>query len=361
MTSESSVPSASWPKDLTGLTQAYLSLTAEVWKTSLRISCGYQMRAANRILTAARDSGDPQEVLSASLLDVRNYIAELATIVPFALEGMINGGDISSKSYSVLDKPVMLPARFMDASQGWALYFVSAEGAQAHLDKQTDAFTVVDVGGKRTPVSIFGVDYRQTDLGTYSEIGVVLFVRPRHDTSAIPATLFLSLTVNQEFSRAAAHTIWGNNKTLAKDLAVRYTPASAAFSIDANDATALSVSFPRFGSGRSTNVPCYTYSLKNDAGQKTRAHRTLFSRSGTGEGVQIRGNVHLTLGDGTQKNCACHLKPMGSEKQACVCLMLRDLGVSDQLPAANGWSEHMSGTLEAPLPTAVSASRTQTA
>jgi hypothetical protein len=359
MTPEPSVRSANWSKDLTGLAQAYLSLAADAWRTSLRISCGYQMRAANRLLIAARDPGDPQEFLSASVLDVRNYVGELASIVPFALENMIDAGDISSQSYSVLDKPVMLPARIKDASQGWALYFVSAEDAQAHLDKQTDAFTVVDVGGKRTPVSIFGVDYRQTDLGTYSEIGVVFFVRPRHDTSAIPGILFLSLTVNQEFTRAAADTIWGYHKTLSKGLAVQYNPASAAFWIDANDATALSASFPRFGSGRSTDVPCYTYSLKSDAHQKPRAHRTLFSRSGIGEGVQIRGNVQLTLGDGTQKNCACQLEPAGSNKQACVCLMLRDLGVSDQLPAANGWSEHMSGALEAPLPTAVGASRTQ--
>jgi hypothetical protein len=359
MTSGSWVRSAGWPKDLAGLAQAYVDLTAEVWRTSLQIGCEYQLRAANRILTAARDSDDPQEVLNAILLDARNYVTEMATIAPFALESMVNRGDIASKSYFVLDRPVLLPARVADASQGWALYFVSAERAQTYLDKQTDAFTVVDVGDKRTPVSVFGVDYRQADLGTYFEIGVVFIVRPRHDASAIPATLFMSLTVNQEFARTAAHTIWGNHKTLAKDLAVQYTRTSAAFCIDANDSTALSVSFPRFGSARSTNIPCYTYSLKNDAGQKTRAHRTLFSRNGTGEGVQVRGNVHLTLGDGTQKNCACHLKPAGAEKQACVCLILRDLGVSDQLPAANGWSEHMSGTLEAPLPTAVGTSRTQ--
>jgi len=359
MTSESSVPSAGWPKDLTGLARAYLNLAAQAWRTSLQIGCDYQMRAADRILTAARDSGDLQELLRASLLDAGNYLAELATIVPFSLERMINDGDIGSKSYAVLDKPVMLPARIADASQGWALYFVGAEGAQGHLDKQTDAFTVIDVGGKRTPVSIFGVDYRQTDLGTYFEIGVVFFVRPRHDVSAVPGMLFLSLTVNQEFTRAAADTIWGYHKTLGRNMAVRYTAGSAAFSIDANDATALSVSFPRFGSGSSTNVPSYTYSLKNDADQKKRPHRTHFSRSGAGEGVQIRGNVHLTLGDGTQKNCACRLAPAGSEEQACVCLMLRELGVADQLPAANGWSEQMSGALAAPLPATVGAARTQ--
>src|SRR4051794_8561111 len=97
MNSQSSARPASWPI-LTGLAQAYLSLGAKVCRTSLQITSGYQMRAADRLLAAVRDSGDPQELLKASLLEVRSYVVELATLVPFALDGTINGGDIGSRN-----------------------------------------------------------------------------------------------------------------------------------------------------------------------------------------------------------------------------------------------------------------------
>ncbi|MGO8917891.1 MAG: hypothetical protein ACLQJR_18470 [Stellaceae bacterium] len=243
-----------------------------------------------------------------------------------------------------------MPVRIADASQGWALYFVSAVQAQAHLAKHGQPFTVVDAGGGRTPVAVLGTDYRGCDLGACQEIAVALFVTPNTDRREMPGLLFLSLTVSDEYGVEPSKVLWGFNKTLAKDLSGSCSAETARFAIDRNDLTALSVSFPRFGSSRS-NMPYYAYGTSKDAAGKQIARKTPISRSATGEGVQIGGAVDLRLGDGTQARCVCRLGP--GPAQACVCLMLRALGLPKR-PAANGWAEHLSALM--PESTACAAS-----
>jgi hypothetical protein len=104
------------------------------------------------------------------------------------------------------------------------------------------------------------------------------------------------------------------------------------------------VAFPRFGSGHSTGMSCYTYGTIRDAAGREIPHKTLISRNGTGEGMQIGGTVELRLGDGTQARCVCRLGP--GPAQGCVCLILRDLGLPKR-PAVNGWSEHMDAWVSA--------------
>ena len=127
------------------------------------------------------------------------------------------------------------------------------------------------------------------------------------------------------------------------------TARDSGYAVDRNDDTALSISFPRFGSGRATDIPIYTYGLHKNAHGKDIPQKTLISRSASGQGEQIAGNVPLTLGDKTQKGCVCKLGPPGV-KQACVCLMLRELGLP-RPPDANGWLEHMSAYCSAAMAT----------
>src|SRR5262249_47610466 len=147
-------------------------------------------------------------------------------------------------------------------------------------------------GMGRSPLIIFAIDHRESDLGSYLEIGVALLVRPRSNPRDLPGLLFLSLVVSEQFTIDASRTIWGYHKSLARNMDVRYGDGFATFCIDALDPTTLSISFPRFGSSRSSRVPCYIYSVP-ELDKDGVAHRTVLSRSAAGEGVQMGGAVEL--------------------------------------------------------------------
>jgi Acetoacetate decarboxylase (ADC) len=350
--------------DLLHLGLAYARCGGDIWQRLLAIGSGYLGRAAAETVKIGLGPKNPDQILHTLSLGLRNYCAEMAAVFPAALDGLSRDLDqhpaaaplhflgsidrtISRpKTYVVRDVPVMMPVRIADASQGWALYFVSAARAQTYLANQGQPFTVVEVSGGRTPLAILGIDYRGTDLGAYQEIGVALFVRPKDDRREMPGMLFLSLTVSDEFNVERATVLWGYHKTLAKDFGSSRHGAAARFAVDRNDPTALSAEFPRFGGGRSTGMSCYTYGTIRDAAGREVPHKTLISRNANGEGMQIGGSVELRLGDGTQARCVCRLGPGAA--QACVCLILRDLGLPKR-PVANGWAEHMDALVSASI------------
>jgi hypothetical protein len=344
------------------LSRAYLRFGIDLWSRSWQMGSGYLRRGVDETLMVALDPRPSGSLLERFASDAWSCALEVPTMFTVALDAFSRDIDqhvrgepsvvrnpvgvepARPKTYMVRDVPVVLPVRIVDASQGWAIYMVSAEKAQKHLSEITKKFTVVDVGGGHAALTILGCDYRETDLGVYREIGVALFVRPHDDPAEMPGNIFLSLSVNDAFNLYRASALWGYSKTLDPDLKVTYQPDTVGFVIDPGDPTALSISFPRFGNGRATDIPIYTYGLSNNVPQKT-----LISRSASGQGEQIAGNVPLQLGDHTQKACVCRLGPAGI-KQACVCLILRDLGLP-RAPDANGWLEHMSALCSAAVPT----------
>jgi hypothetical protein len=354
-------------EDWLHLARAYASFGFDLWSRSWHMGAGYLERGMNQTFKVEFDPRPAGSLLQRFASDAWSYYLEAPTTFTVALDtlsrtldGHVKGepSDVRNpigvepprpKTYMVLDVPVVLPVRIVDASQGWAIYMVSAEKAQEHLSKITDKFTVVDVGGGHAALTILGCDYRETDLGVYREIGVALFVRPRNDPAEMPGNIFLSLSVNDEFNLHRASALWGYSKTLAPKLKVAYQPDSVDFIMDPSDPTALAITFPRFGSGRATDIPIYTYGLSKDAAGKEIPQKTLISRSAAGVGEQIAGNVPLQLGNHTQPACVCKLGPPGI-KQACVCLILRDLGLP-RAPDANGWLENMSAFCSAAMPT----------
>jgi len=347
--------------------RACVSFGADLWNRSWTMNASYLRRAIDETVKVGLAPRSDGALLQSFMSGVQSYCSELPTVLAVALDTFsrdLDGhvrGDLADlrnpvgnappipKTYMVRGVPVVLPVRIVDASQGWAIYMVSAKKAQEHLDKITEKFTVVDVGGDRAALTILGCDYRETDLGVYKEIGVALFVRPRDDPSEMPGNIFLSLSVNDEFNLHRASALWGYSKTLAPDLKIAYAADKSDYAVDRNDDTALSISFPRFGSGRATDIPIYTYGLSKNAAGKDIPQKTLISRSASGQGEQVAGNVPLTLGDHTQKGCVCSLGPPGI-KQACVCMILRDLGLP-RPPDANGWLEHMSAYCSAAMAT----------
>jgi hypothetical protein len=341
-------------------TRAYLNFGAEVWRRSLGITSSYALRAIDQVLVNWGEWNQPK-LARAAILELQNYCTEMATVIPFAIERFAAGetpitlpdqdcpaeADCDShpgKSYLIGGRPVMLPVRIGEASQGWALYFVPSDWARSRLGEQDKHFIAVDAGRGRTPLIIFAIDHRESDLGTYLEIGVALIVRPRSKPRDLPGLLPLGLMVSEQFSIDACRAIWGFHKTRARNMDVRYDDRFATFSIDAQDGTAFSISFPRFGSSRSSRVPCYIYSVRDDDGF---AHRTMLSRSSINEGFQVGGNVELRLS--AQPTCVC--RSDSRVDTMCICSMLCDLPLPER-PAANGWAQFVSGAFGRAAPCA---------
>jgi hypothetical protein len=332
--------------------RAYFSFSADVWMTSLKIVASYASRATDRLVSPG-DGQSPRRLLDFFLLEMRNCGVEMGTVVPFALErlsldeslarrGYFRQTPRNRKMYRVGDKPVMLPVRISDASQGWALYFVNSHRAQSELEDLDQHFEVIDVGNRRCPLVIIGADHRESDLGAYNLIGVALFVKPRDNP--LPGMLFLSLIANEQFASDATQAIWGYETFLAKDMIVKYDSMHATFRVNRHDTTAFSASFPRFGRGRSTDIPYHIYCKPKSEADVMILRRSVVSRSSADEGIQIGGAVQVQLGAGTETNCTCRF---GSSLDRCICSVLRELELSDR-PAANGWAEFMSGTLGEP-------------
>lgn len=240
-------------------------------------------------------------------------------------------------------KPFALPARIIDASQGWAVYPVPAAAATAVLGPATDFVSPFDAGGGRTLFVLSATDYRVADLGNYREIGLAVAVVPASERAGAPGVMFVGLAVSAEFSRDASRAIWGLEKVFHEDLSVWYSASCARFGLDER-AMALSVTFPRFGQARSQSIPMLVYSRL--AGAETRASApvvSMMSRSGEREGIQVGGSVGVQLGSANPAGCVCR----GFTEQ-CLCRTVEQFGIQNRLPAVNGWSEHLSFTLEGP-------------
>jgi hypothetical protein len=98
----------------------------------------------------------------------------------------------------------------VDASRGFAFYWVGSDLAKRLLSKEADQFQVLELGG-RCAVSLFFVDYRESDLGAYREFGLALYVTPRHAPLAL-GTWICNLPVSDPFARDAGVKIWGYPK-----------------------------------------------------------------------------------------------------------------------------------------------------
>jgi len=277
-----SMPSLEQPpigsNGLSRLGRAYVSFGAGLWRSVWDINRHYAGRAMRYALQAASDQSPGIEALSRDLaFGTASYAGEIASVLPVELDALSRQLDAdareqrepappsfdnrppSPRTHVVEGVPVVFPVRIVDASQGFAIYFVDAARLQRHLDERGDPFVAVDLGSGRTPLSIMGVDYRQTDLGVYFELGVCALVRPRGLPTETPGTLFLSLTVSDPFNIPRASALWGYSKTLAPDLAFTYYHRSVHVAIDRRDPTALSVTLPRFGTARSSRIPRYTW------------------------------------------------------------------------------------------------------
>jgi hypothetical protein len=244
--------------------------------------------------------------------------------------------------FEVDGKPFAMPARVLDASQGWAMYFVSTAAANHSLGAARDILSAFDAGGGRTPLMIVGVDYRNSDFGVYPEFVVALTVTVKGDPARQLFTHYLAIVVTQEFTKEAARIAWGLEKIVCPELAVRYAADNVLFGIPNTKGRALSIRFPRFGDARSSDLPTFSVSQRG-AGPERRTYWAMTTKSGSGEGTQIGGSVELELGDPEDGSCLC-----AGGRSVCLCEMLRSFDIADRLPAANGWTERQTATFGPP-------------
>lgn len=280
---------------------------------------------------------------------IRNYVVDLALDWSVAartlargLQPVAEGPRSERTAQRVGDCVVVLPARITEASQGSATYAVDPATAQAVLDEAGLPFEPVVAGDRAALLSLFMVDYRRGDLGSYAEFGAAIMGRPRRDIMAPPGMVIFSLPVSGEFTRDCGREIWGYPKVLASDLVVRRDGPRGICRLAPSEAHGLSFSVSRRGFGRSREIPLVTYTVKDG-----RPTRTVFQRSGLHERLRAGGSVELVLGGSQPGRCECGLAA-ATPTPGCVCATLRRFGLPEKRPVASGWTEIMTGSFGIP-------------
>ncbi len=366
-----------------GISREYANLALDL----LAVPSSAAATAAARFDAAAAPQADPviERALSGAAPVARAKPVDLAPVVAEEQMHFLAaraGGEVRDFDPETLRAQLpnrfLLPARVLDASQAWASWFVPVEVARGLLRKAVelghqpgevaDAFEPVSVGPGEAMVSVLATDYRASDFGVLREIGLTLSVSPRGARFPDPGQIFLRLIVTDPWSLGAARQIWGIRKdywdtqgiTPRSQVDVSYSEDRARFGVKTfqpgtvAEPRTLVLDFPRFGAGRSEAVPSTIYSMAEPRGRSAGPAapvRSTLRRSGAQEGVQYGGTVRIGLPEtrdkGRDAGCLCSIG------MACLCDTLRDLCLDRRKPAANGWTEHMTGQLEEPAPVAV--------
>jgi hypothetical protein len=347
--------------DLQRLAEVTLRFGAQAygeWWMTLGRGWGHEI---NRLVRGTMASVPPTELLRGMAGGYINCLGELAAIAPSMVEQAameltrrsgasaepsLFGGDAGPEPdgeiFEVDGKPFAMPARVQDASQGWALYFVPIEAAKVALGTARHYFSAFDAGGGRTPLMIVGTDYRNSDFGCYPEFTLALTVTAKGDPAGQSFTYYLAIVAPQPFSKEACRVIWGLEKVVQPGLTVRYAADEVRFGLSDEKGKMLSIRFPRFGTGQSSDLPTFFVSRRGE-GRERRTYWAMMTKSGRGEGTQIGGSVRLQLGAPESGACLC-----GDGISVCLCETLRAFEIADRLPAANGWSERQTAVFGPP-------------
>jgi hypothetical protein len=352
-------PGPSRSDDLPSLAEQAVRLGAEAYGQFWTITIGSLGRELERLVRGATTSAPPAALLRGMASGYVNWLGEVAALVPSVAEKAAMGftrrspvhpepGDedaspaAEGEIFEVDGKPFAMPARVLDASQGWAMFFVGTEAANRALGAAGETLSAFDAGGGRTPLTIIGVDYRNSDFGTYPEFVVALTVTAKGDPAGQLFAYYLAIVVTQQFTQEAARIVWGLEKIVAPQLAVRYAADHVRFGLSRGSGKALSIRFPRFGEGRSHDQPTFSLSQRGE-GAERRTYWAMTTKSGSGEGTQFGGSVVLELGVRGEGLCLCD-----DGKSACLCETLRTFGIAARLPAANGWTERQTAAFGPP-------------
>jgi hypothetical protein len=218
---------------------------------------------------------------------------------------------------------VLLPVHVRDASQAEVYYHVPVHLAHRLVPQP---FEPVNVGYGNTQAALFFVEYRDTDLDPYDEVGLAFAVRPVASYRGDPGLYISMLTVTETFSVQAGRGIWGWPKTLAR-IEIAYHPERASCRLVMEGRRVLSMAVPRPSRGTNGEASYVFYSLLG--GRPVTARSTRWTCGEVIEYAPI--SVGLELGD----------HPLAE--------MLRELGLPMR-PFYCRWIEQMRVILHAPEP-----------
>ncbi|MGI9333966.1 MAG: acetoacetate decarboxylase family protein [Gammaproteobacteria bacterium] len=308
------------------IANAALASSQGFWQRILEIDGRYARQACDDVWGALKDVRGPAELALGVDAFFRRYAVEIAMTPGLSVERFVRSmqgwDDATPQTVTVDGKPIMLPARVRDASQGFGVYSVPYAKAKALVP---DAFRPLSLGGQRAAAALFIVDYRESDLGAYYEVGLSVYVTPNGLRWIVPGTFTHTLIVNDRFSRDAGRQIWGYPKTVA-EIDVSYTDKMATCTLGPPSNPVLSLSFCRGGRSATTNIPLYTYTV-----HETRPTLTLFTRTGRGERTRFNGDgvrIH-TGGDNGLAG------------------LIEDLEIPDK-PLLWSWTDNMQGSFGIP-------------
>ena len=225
-------------------------------------------------------------------------------------------------SYDVLGKTVTMPVEVRDATAATVIYDVDLEAARAVAPA---GFEPIESAPGQAQLAIALVDYRDNDLGSYHEIGTILFVRPT--AGGADGTFITHLPVDEEFTCAAGNRIWGFPKSVER-IDVTETDTTSRWVLTMGGELVLDLTVPRGqGTDEMPLLPMTSYTLLDG-----RPRATTFSQGGQGFSMTFGGEgVELRLGE----------HPIAKE--------LSSLGLPKE-PAMATWLDHMRGSFEEPQP-----------
>jgi hypothetical protein len=191
-------------------------------------------------------------------------------------------------THEILGRQVTMPVMVRDATAATVIWDVDAEAAG---QLAPPGFAVVESQPGRSQFALALVDYRDNDLGTYREIGTMLFVRP--EGGGPDGNFITHLPVDQEFTCAAGNLIWGFPKTV-EQITVTDTDASSRWVLHMDGELVLDVTLPRGGSDVLPDMELTTYTML-----RGRRHATRFIQGGSGAAFRFgaAAAVSLTLGE----------------------------------------------------------------
>jgi hypothetical protein len=224
-------------------------------------------------------------------------------------------------TYDIQGQTVTMPVEVRDASAGTVIFEVDAAAAAALLP--TAAFEVIESAPGRGQVALGLIDYRDNDLGSYREVGIILFVRP---AGGGPDGNFITrLPVDQPFTCEAGNVIWGFPKTV-EQIDVVEGPGTTTWTLTMDGELVMRLTIPTGGSEVMEPMAMTSYTLIDGV-----PHATAFSQGGAESSLSFGEGVVLELGS----------HPVSKE--------LSSLGLP--APAVlSTWTGKMKATFDTPVP-----------
>ena len=224
-------------------------------------------------------------------------------------------------SHDILGQTVTMPVDVRDGSSATVIFDVALDAARSLAPA---GFEVVESAPGRAQFALALIDYKDNDLGSYLEVGTILFVRP--EAGGEDGTFITHLPVTEQFTCVAGNQIWGFPKSV-EQIEVTNTDTTSRWVLTMDGELVVDITVPRGGSDEMPPMPLAAYTLID-----CRPHITRFTQGGSGSGLSMPADVVLTLGN----------HPIAKE--------LASLGLSRESVVLSTWTERMQARFEEPTP-----------